>query len=122
MIVKETYCDVQRITELIRKSIPEVCVNQNVGAELTYLLPSDKSHFFQQIFEELEQNRRVLGISSYGASVTTMEEVRCNWLISLLLYFTFTKKMLSSNLGQYFSPIFVRFSSVWVKLTQAITK
>lgn len=75
VIVKETCCDVQRITELIRKSIPEVSVNQNVGAELTYLLPSDKSHLFQQVFEELEQNRRMLGISSYGASVTTMEEV-----------------------------------------------
>ena len=75
VIVKESCCDVQRITELIRKSIPEVSVNQNVGAELTYLLPSDKSHLFQQIFEELEQNRRALGISSYGASVTTMEEV-----------------------------------------------
>ncbi|KAI9562460.1 hypothetical protein GHT06_009893 [Daphnia sinensis] len=75
VIVKENGCDVQRITELIRKSIAEVSVNQNVGAELTYLLPSDKSHLFQQIFEELEQNRRSLGISSYGASVTTMEEV-----------------------------------------------
>lgn len=75
MIVKENSCDVQRITELIRKSIPEVSINQNVGAELTYLLPSDKSHLFQQVFEELEQNRRHLGISSYGASVTTMEEV-----------------------------------------------
>lgn len=76
VIVKEAGCDVQRITELIRKSIPEVSINQNVGAELTYLLPSDKSYLFQQVFEELEQNRQSLGISSYGASVTTMEEVR----------------------------------------------
>ena len=76
VIVKEASCDVQRITELIRKYIPEVVVNQNVGAELTYLLPGDKSHSFKQIFEELEQNRRSYGISSYGASVTTMEEVR----------------------------------------------
>jgi len=75
VIVKESACDVHRITELIRKYIPDVCINQNVGAELSYLLPSDKSHVFQQIFEELEQNRRFLGISSYGASVTTMEEV-----------------------------------------------
>ena len=75
VIVKEASCDVQRITELIRKYIPEVVVNQNVGAELTYLLPGDKSHSFKQVFEELEQNRRSYGISSYGASVTTMEEV-----------------------------------------------
>ena len=75
VIVKEPSCDVQRVTELIRKFIPEVYVNQNVGAELSYLLPGDKSHTFEQIFEELEQNRRSYGISSYGASVTTMEEV-----------------------------------------------
>ena len=75
VIVKESWCDVQRITDLIRRYIPEVSVNQNVGAELTYLLPSDKSHCFQMVFEQLENNRRALGISSYGASVTTMEEV-----------------------------------------------
>ena len=68
-------CDVERITELIGKYIPEVAIHQNVGAELTYLLPSDKSHLFQHIFEELERNRKALSISSYGASVTTMEEV-----------------------------------------------
>lgn len=75
VIVKDTGCDVDRITDLIRSYIPEVGVNQNVGAELTYLLPSEKSNLFQYIFQELEQNRRQLGISSYGASVTTMEEV-----------------------------------------------
>nr|QST14977.1 ABCA3 protein [Diaphanosoma celebensis] len=75
VIVKETGCDAERITELIGKYIPEVTIHQNVGAELTYLLPSDKSHLFQHIFEELERNRKLLGISSYGASVTTMEEV-----------------------------------------------
>lgn len=75
VIVKEGWCDVQRITDLIRRYIPEVNVNQNVGAELTYLLPSDKSHYFQTVFEHLESNRRALGISSYGATVTTIEEV-----------------------------------------------
>ena len=75
VIVKESGCDVNRITELIGKYIGDISVNQNVGAELTYLLPSDKSHLFEHIFEELERNRKALGISSYGASVTTMEEV-----------------------------------------------
>ena len=75
VIVKEEQCNVDRITETIRKYIPGVKVNQNVGAELSYLLPSNQSHQFQYIFQELEMNRKSYGMSSYGASVTTMEEV-----------------------------------------------
>lgn len=33
------------------------------------------SHRFELLFAELEMNREELGIASYGASVTTMEEV-----------------------------------------------
>lgn len=32
-------------------------------------------HRFELLFAELEMNRDELGIASYGASVTTMEEV-----------------------------------------------
>ena len=75
VVVKDADCDVNRITQAIGKYISDVSINQNVGAELSYLLPADQSHLFQFIFEDLEKNRRSYGISSYGASVTTMEEV-----------------------------------------------
>ena len=75
VIVKEEDCNVERITQRIAEYIPEVRVNQNVGAELSYLLPEDQSHQFQHIFKDLEVNQHQYGISSYGASVTTMEEV-----------------------------------------------
>ena len=75
VIVKDADCDVNRITEVIRKYMPDVDINQNVGAELSYLLPGDQSHLFQHIFQDLEKNHGSYGISSYGASVTTMEEV-----------------------------------------------
>ncbi|KAG9340457.1 hypothetical protein JZ751_021570 [Albula glossodonta] len=49
VIVKDALCNVSEITRLV--------------------------HMFELLFAELEMNREELGIASYGASVTTMEEV-----------------------------------------------
>jgi len=38
-------------------------------------LPSEAKGKFEGLFLELETRRKDLGIASYGASVTTMEEV-----------------------------------------------
>ena len=46
-----------------------------VGAELSFILPSEATGKFEKLFLELETRRQELGIASYGASVTTMEEV-----------------------------------------------
>jgi len=45
------------------------------GAELSFILPSEATGKFEELFTELETRRKDLGIASYGASVTTMEEV-----------------------------------------------
>ena len=45
------------------------------GAELSFILPSEATGKFEELFFELETRRKDLGIASYGASVTTMEEV-----------------------------------------------
>ena len=46
-----------------------------LGAELSYILPRESSRNFSTLFSELETRRKELGIASYGASMTTMEEV-----------------------------------------------
>ena len=46
-----------------------------VGAELTFVLPKESAASFPAMFTALERERDSLGIESYGASVTTMEEV-----------------------------------------------
>ena len=46
-----------------------------LGLELSFILPSDYSHKFEELFSEIESNREELGVASYGASVTTLEEV-----------------------------------------------
>ena len=75
VIVKEPGCSVEAITAIIQKSIPEGGIEQNIGAELSYSLPDTKSHLFPEMFTELEERKRELGIASYGCSITTMEEV-----------------------------------------------
>jgi ATP-binding cassette subfamily A (ABC1) protein 3 len=55
--------------------VPETQLESNVGAELSFILPKEKSSQFELLFRDLEDNRKELGIDSFGASVTTLEEV-----------------------------------------------
>lgn len=50
-------------------------VDQNHGAELSYVLPTENVTKFEMLFSDLEMNKEELKISSYGASQTTMDEV-----------------------------------------------
>ncbi|ODN05472.1 ATP-binding cassette sub-family A member 3, partial [Orchesella cincta] len=75
IIVKQPHCQVECITQLLQKTIPEVEVDQNIGAELSYSLPDEKSYMFPAMFEELEERKVELGVASYGCSITQMEEV-----------------------------------------------
>lgn len=45
------------------------------GAELSYVLPRESLQNFSKLFSQLESRGEELGIASYGASMTTMEEV-----------------------------------------------
>ncbi|XP_071106304.1 phospholipid-transporting ATPase ABCA3-like [Haliotis cracherodii] len=75
VIVKEPQCVVGNITALVTKYIPEAELESNIGAELSYILPQESSHRFEELFTQLQLEQKQLGISSFGASVTTMEEV-----------------------------------------------
>lgn len=74
-IVKDPECNADGITNVLKKTIPDIEIDQDVGAELSYSLPDEKSQMFPDMFEELESRKEELGIASYGASITTMEEV-----------------------------------------------
>ncbi|XP_063839916.1 phospholipid-transporting ATPase ABCA3-like isoform X2 [Scylla paramamosain] len=75
IIVKEKGCDVGAITQRLQAYIPDAELDQNVGAELSYVLPTAEVSKFEAMFLELEQKKAELKISSYGASQTTMDEV-----------------------------------------------
>ncbi|XP_067683953.1 phospholipid-transporting ATPase ABCA3-like [Haliotis asinina] len=75
VIVKEPTCDVPSVTAVVQQHVPTAVLESEINAELSYLLPDDQSANFAALFTEIETQREMLGISSFGASATTMEEV-----------------------------------------------
>ncbi|KAH9498375.1 ATP-binding cassette sub- A member 3 [Bulinus truncatus] len=75
ILVKQPECNVQRVISIVQQYIPTAELESNIGAELSFILPQNLVSHFESLFTELEQKQQELGISSFGASVTTMEEV-----------------------------------------------
>ncbi|XP_048742335.2 phospholipid-transporting ATPase ABCA3-like isoform X2 [Ostrea edulis] len=75
VMVKEPRCDVSKLLEIIQIHIPAASLDTEVGAELSFLLPTEGTSKFEGLFTELEEKGPKLGISSFGMSATTMEEV-----------------------------------------------
>jgi len=73
--VKNPSCVAENILEAIKVHVPGVQMESNVGAELSFVLPKEQSANFEKLFTDLEFDQTALGIDSFGASVTTLEEV-----------------------------------------------
>lgn len=65
------------VSTLILRHIPAARLVEDLGHELTYVLPysAAKDGAFVELFKELDLKLLELGISSYGVSDTTLEEV-----------------------------------------------
>ena len=74
-IVKGSDFKENEIVSTITKIIPTAKMTGNVAAELSYTLNEDTSKDFKNLFEKLEDTKENNGISSFGVSVTTLEEV-----------------------------------------------
>uniref|UniRef100_A0A287AX58 ATP binding cassette subfamily A member 14 n=1 Tax=Sus scrofa TaxID=9823 RepID=A0A287AX58_PIG len=74
IMVKEPHCHVKEITQLIHHHVPEAILENNVAAELSFILPKEYTHRFKDLFADLEDRREELGIASFGISITTLEE------------------------------------------------
>ncbi|XP_071508675.1 phospholipid-transporting ATPase ABCA3-like [Diadema antillarum] len=75
VIAKSSACDVDAVSQVVKEHVPGAQMENNVGAELSYILPEESVGQFEGLFSQLEEQKGPLGIDSYGASVTTMEEV-----------------------------------------------
>ena len=75
IMVKDTGCDVAHVSDVVTSYVPDAQLESNMAAELSFVLPRESSPNFEKLFAFLEQNKNGLGIMSFGASVTTMEEV-----------------------------------------------
>uniref|UniRef100_A0A8C6FVB6 ABC transporter domain-containing protein n=1 Tax=Moschus moschiferus TaxID=68415 RepID=A0A8C6FVB6_MOSMO len=78
IMVKDPHCDVKEISELIKYHVPEARLENDVAAELSFILPKEYANRFEDLFTEMEDRQEELGIASFGISITTMEEVFIN--------------------------------------------
>ncbi|KAM4605225.1 retinal-specific phospholipid-transporting ATPase ABCA4-like [Polymixia lowei] len=69
--------DVDCITSLIHHHVPEAKLIEMIGQEMTYLLPSKgfKHRAYASLFRELEETLADMGLSSFGISDTSLEEI-----------------------------------------------
>ncbi|XP_032123979.1 ATP-binding cassette sub-family A member 17-like [Sapajus apella] len=74
-LLKKPHCDAENISRLIYHHIPNAVLASSIGEELTFILPKDSVQRFESLFTDLELRQVELGISSFGVSVTTMEDV-----------------------------------------------
>ncbi|XP_036407591.1 phospholipid-transporting ATPase ABCA1-like [Megalops cyprinoides] len=72
-----TTVDVSLISNVIIKHVPAARMVEDLGHEITYVLPyeSAKDGAFVELFHELDDRLADLGISSYGVSDTSLEEI-----------------------------------------------
>ncbi|XP_034470227.1 retinal-specific phospholipid-transporting ATPase ABCA4-like isoform X1 [Hippoglossus hippoglossus] len=69
--------DIDNITGLIHHHVPEAKLIEMIGQELTYLLPNKgfKHRAYASLFRELEETLNDMGLSSFGISDTSLEEI-----------------------------------------------
>ena len=63
---------------ILQGVIPSATLEEQRGRELRYLLPLHQSRpsVLSRLFKQLELQQGVLGVSSYGLTTCSMEEVR----------------------------------------------
>ncbi|RUS82911.1 hypothetical protein EGW08_009334 [Elysia chlorotica] len=75
VVVKGPKCNVDSLTELVQSHIPTAELESVINTEVSYILPDSESARFPALFTELDDHKDQLGITSFGTSATTMEEV-----------------------------------------------
>jgi len=63
------------VRRLLDSSIPDYSLLSNIAGEISFRLPFHASPHFADVFDRFDREQRELGITNYGISVTTLEEV-----------------------------------------------
>ncbi|XP_062036907.1 ATP-binding cassette sub-family A member 17-like [Lepus europaeus] len=74
-LLKKPHCNTETLSHLIYHHIPNAVLESSAGEEVIFILPKESVHRFESLFNDLELQQAELGIASFGASVTTMEDV-----------------------------------------------
>nr|ALU63310.1 ATP-binding cassette transporter subfamily A member 1-like protein [Oryzias melastigma] len=69
--------DLNHVTQFVRRHVPEAVFLESIGQEITFILPYARARdgTFATLFQELDQVMDKLGLTSYGVSDTTLEEI-----------------------------------------------
>lgn len=67
----------ESITALVHHHVPQARLIEAIGQELTFLLPNRnfQPRAYASLFRELEETLLDIGLSSFGVSDTSLEEV-----------------------------------------------
>eukprot|EP00467_Chlorarachnion_reptans_P011068 CAMPEP_0114538360 /NCGR_PEP_ID=MMETSP0109-20121206/30099_1 /TAXON_ID=29199 /ORGANISM="Chlorarachnion reptans, Strain CCCM449" /LENGTH=2283 /DNA_ID=CAMNT_0001722369 /DNA_START=209 /DNA_END=7060 /DNA_ORIENTATION=- len=68
-------CDTEAVIAEVKRVIPSATVVNVAAGEVSMRLPLKAVSQFAALFDALESNKRRLGVSGYGVSITTLEEV-----------------------------------------------
>ncbi|XP_077982530.1 phospholipid-transporting ATPase ABCA3-like [Glandiceps talaboti] len=74
-LAKQAECKTGEIDNRISRHVSGSVLRSESGAELSFNLPREGTSAFTELCKDLEDNRSVLGIESFGISVTTLEDV-----------------------------------------------
>lgn len=72
---KAETCNSKAVTDLLQKHIPDIRLEHENDTEISYILPEDKNEQFKSVFEDLENKEKQLNLTSFGVSLTTLEEI-----------------------------------------------
>lgn len=94
-MLNENFRDTETLRRLVEKYVPEAKANRHYGRELSYVLPRHQVSAFPDLFSHLETlvssgEANQMGFTTYGVSMTTLEEVCNSFLITyaiLKIYF-----------------------------------
>ncbi|KAG7243353.1 hypothetical protein INR49_011809 [Caranx melampygus] len=69
--------DLTAVGQLVRRHVPEAVFLESIGQEINYILPyvGARDGTFALLFQELDLAMADLGLTSYGISDTTLEEI-----------------------------------------------
>ena len=74
-VAKQADCDPNAVVALAQKHVAAASLKGNIGTELAVTIPREMSSAFPDMLRELEANKAVLRVDTFGVTITTMEEV-----------------------------------------------
>ncbi|XP_055935356.1 ATP-binding cassette sub-family A member 2-like isoform X2 [Argiope bruennichi] len=77
-VVKHNNFNLDGLSNLLKKYIPEASLDNELEKEISFSLSTDTGSGFGEMFEELEKQKEKLGVLSFGITITTMEDVFLN--------------------------------------------